>query len=139
MWWLRSESSIVKQSKQPVLITNAARSQEELFRDRHIRYLLMMGVRVGLLVLGTVVVSVRPPLMWPWLALIVAGMMLLPWIAVLIANDGPARSKAERVASALAHEHKRQAAIEQHPVPDMTFMVVDSEVVLERHDDLRRP
>ena len=83
-----------KQSERPVLITNAARSQQEQLRSRHTRYLVMMGVRVGLLVVGTVVVSVRPPLLWLWLALCVAGMVLLPWIAVLIANDRPARSKA---------------------------------------------
>ncbi|XVU28204.1 DUF3099 domain-containing protein [Actinoplanes sp. CA-054009] len=88
----------MKPSKQPVLITSAARSQEELLHGRHKRYLLMMSVRAGLLVVGTVVVSAHPPLMWIWLVLCVAGMVLLPWMAVLLANDRPARSKAERAA-----------------------------------------
>ncbi|WP_250032792.1 DUF3099 domain-containing protein [Paractinoplanes maris] len=98
-----------KSSKQPFLITSAARSQEELFRARHRRYLLMMSGRAGLLVLGTVVVSVRPPVMWPWLVLCVAGMVLLPWIAVLVANDRPARPTTERAASTLADEPRQTA------------------------------
>ncbi|WP_369076907.1 DUF3099 domain-containing protein [Paractinoplanes atraurantiacus] len=56
----------VQPSKQPVLITNAARSQQELLRARHKRYLLMMSVRAGLLVVGTVVVSAYPSRMWAW-------------------------------------------------------------------------
>jgi hypothetical protein len=109
-------SIVNKPSKQPFLITNAARSQEELFRDRHRRYLLMMGGRAGLLVLGTILVSMRPPLMWPSLALCVVGMVLLPWIAVLVANDRPARKRTERAAFTLAHEPK-PAAIEQPARP----------------------
>jgi Flp pilus assembly protein TadB len=85
-----------KQSDRAVLITDAARSQQELFRDRHVRYLLLMSARAGCLVLGAVLVSVHPPLLWPWLVLCVVGMVLLPWVAVLVANDRPARSKAER-------------------------------------------
>ncbi|WP_127504781.1 DUF3099 domain-containing protein [Actinoplanes solisilvae] len=122
-----------RQPKGAVLVTDAARSQEELVRSRHIRYMVMMGVRVGFLVLGATVVSLRPAPLWPWLVLCVTGMVLLPWFAVLVANDRPARSKTERAASELAHRPKQQAAIEQHPLDGMKHLIVDSEVVRERH------
>jgi Flp pilus assembly protein TadB len=115
---------VKKQSERPFLITNAARSQEEQFRSRQIRYVLMMSVRAGCLVLGAVLVSVHPPLLWPWLVLCVAGMVLLPWMAVLMANDRPARSKAERAASEVPREQRRQAAIEQYPVADKDYLTV---------------
>ena len=81
-----------------MLITNAARSQREQLRSREIRYVTMMGIRVACLIAGAIVLSTRPPLLPLWLALCALGMVLLPWMAVLIANDRPARSKAERMA-----------------------------------------
>ncbi|NMO54163.1 DUF3099 domain-containing protein [Actinoplanes sp. TBRC 11911] len=121
-----------KQSERPVLITNAARSQEAQFRSRQIRYVTMMSIRAACLVLGAVLVSVHPPLLWLWLVLCVAGMVLLPWMAVLIANDRPAKTKEERAATELAKEQARQAALEQHPVKDQEYFTVDSEVVRDR-------
>jgi hypothetical protein len=91
----RSESSVKKQER-PVLITDAARSQSEQLRSRQIRYVSMMGLRAGCLILGAVLISVRPPLLPLWLILCAAGMVFLPWAAVLIANDRPPKSKAER-------------------------------------------
>ena len=135
VWGVGSETPIVKkQSERPVLITNAARSQEAQFRSRQIRYVSMMSIRAGCLVLGAVLVSVHPPLLAVWLGLCVAGMVLLPWMAVLIANDRPAKSKAERAASELAKEQQRQATLEQHPVKDPEYLTVDSEVVREPHN-----
>lgn len=132
-WGIGSETPIVKkQSERPVLITNAARSQEAQFRSRQIRYVSMMSIRAGCLVLGAVLVSVHPPLLWLWLVLCVAGMVLLPWMAVLIANDRPAKTKEERAATELAKEQARQAALEQHPVKDQEYFTVDSEVVRDR-------
>jgi hypothetical protein len=91
------DASVKKQPERPVVITNAARSQGEQLRSREIRYVTMMGLRVGCLIAGAILISVRPPLLPLWLVLCAAGMVLLPWMAVLIANDRPARSKAERM------------------------------------------
>jgi arginine exporter protein ArgO len=132
-WGVGTETPIVKkQSERPVLITNAARSQEAQFRSRQIRYVSMMSIRAACLVLGAVLVSVHPPLLWLWLTMCVAGMVLLPWMAVLIANDRPAKTKEERAATELAKEQARQAALEQHPVKEQEYFTVDSEVVRDR-------
>jgi arginine exporter protein ArgO len=109
--------------KQPILITDAARSQDDQFRSRQIRYVTMMGLRAVCLILGAVLISVRPPLLPLWLILCAAGMVFLPWAAVLIANDRPARSKAERAASERAQ--KQQAALEPHSAEDVEYLIVD--------------
>ena len=87
-----------KQPERPVLITNAARSQGEQLRSREVRYVIMMGLRAVCLILGAVLISVKPPLLPLWLILCAAGMVFLPWAAVLIANDRPPKTKAERAA-----------------------------------------
>ena len=86
-----------KQPERPVLITDAARSQGDQLRSREIRYVTMMGLRITCLIIGAILISLRPPLLPIWLVLCAAGMVLLPWMAVLVANDRPARSKAERM------------------------------------------
>lgn len=80
-------------SSRPVLITDAERSQDDQLRNRQIRYATMMGLRVVCLVVAAVLVGLRVPLLWLWLPLCVAGMVLLPWMAVLMANDRPPREK----------------------------------------------
>ena len=87
-----------KQPERPVLITNAARSQGDQLRSREVRYVIMMGLRAVCLILGAVLISVKPPLLALWLVLCAAGMVFLPWAAVLIANDRPPKTKAERAA-----------------------------------------
>jgi len=82
----------VKRSR-AVLITDAERSQQDQLRSRQIRYASMMGLRAVCLVVGSILVAVEAPLLWLWLPLCVAGMVLLPWLAVLIANDRPAREE----------------------------------------------
>jgi hypothetical protein len=89
--------SVKKQPERTVVITDASRSQGEQLRSREIRYVTMMGLRVACLIAGAILISVRPPLLPVWLVLCAAGMVLLPWMAVLIANDRPARTKAERM------------------------------------------
>ena len=89
-----------KQPERPVLITDAARSQGDQLRSREIRYVTMMGLRAVCLILGAVLISLKPPLLPLWLVLCAAGMVFLPWAAVLIANDRPAKTKAERAAGA---------------------------------------
>ncbi|MFF5081083.1 DUF3099 domain-containing protein [Actinoplanes sp. NPDC000266] len=111
--------------KQPVLITDAARSPDEQYRSRQVRYVSMMTIRALCLILGAILVSVRPPLLGLWLVLCAAGMVFLPWAAVLIANDRPAKSKAERAASALAA--KQQAGLPQYTPEDVEYLTIDVE------------
>lgn len=85
-----------KQPERSVLITDAARSQDDQLRSRHTRYLIMMATRVGCLILGGVLISAEVPLLPVWLTLCLLGMVLLPWAAVLIANDRPPRERASR-------------------------------------------
>jgi hypothetical protein len=71
----------------PVLITDAPEDPEREQRRREIRYVIMMSIRAACLVAGAIIVSSKPPLWGLWLALAVAGMVLLPWFAVIMAND----------------------------------------------------
>ncbi|WP_433368583.1 DUF3099 domain-containing protein [Actinoplanes sp. CA-142083] len=112
--------------KQPVLITDAARSQDEQFRSRQIRYVTMMGLRAVCLIIGAVLISVHPPLLALWLILCAAGMVTLPWMAVLIANDRPARSKAERAAAA-AEREKPQPSLTQHTDEQVEYLTIDAD------------
>jgi len=90
----------VARERRPALITDAAENPEKELRRREIRYVAMMLTRAACLVGGAVLVSTKPPL-WPlWVLLCVVGMVLLPWLAVIIANDRPPKSKAERLQDA---------------------------------------
>lgn len=94
----------------PVLITEAAPSNDDQIARRKRRYILMMGMRIPFLILAGVFLQT-----W-WLAVtLVLISVPLPWMAVLLANDRPAR-KAEHV-----HRY-RHAAPElehrEHPVID---------------------
>lgn len=77
----------------PILITDASRSQHDQLRGRQVRYVAMMSVRAGCLILGAVLIGLRPPLLGLWLSLCAAGMVILPWLAVLIANDRPPKDE----------------------------------------------
>lgn len=77
----------------PVLITDAARSQDDELRSRQVRYVVMMAVRAGCLIVGAVLVSANVPMLWLWLPLCGFGMIVVPWLAVLIANDRPPRKR----------------------------------------------
>ena len=82
--------------RKPVLITDAPEDPEKELRRREIRYVAMMLLRAACLVAGAVVVTTKPPLWVVWLILCVVGMVLLPWLAVILANDRPPKTKAER-------------------------------------------
>ncbi|MBG0559980.1 DUF3099 domain-containing protein [Actinoplanes aureus] len=127
-----------KQPERPVLITNAARSQDDQLRSRQIRYVTMMSVRAGCLILGAVLISAKVPLLPLWLALCALGMVLLPWMAVLIANDRPPKSKEERAADRAAREDV-QRALGRHDTPEPEFITIDSEVVDDPAEARRRP
>ena len=93
----------------PVLITDAPEDPEKELRRREIRYVLMMMTRAACVVVAAVIVSVRPPL-WPvWVVLCVVGAVVLPWLAVLIANDRPPKSRAERAAAAHKYDEATPA------------------------------
>ena len=83
----------MKRAPRPTLITTAERSQEQQLRSREVRYVLMMGLRVGCLILAGVLVTLKVPLLGLWVSLCVAGMVLLPWLAVMLANDGPPKAE----------------------------------------------
>jgi hypothetical protein len=129
-------SSRVK--KQPVLITDAARSQADQLRGREIRYVTMMAIRAVCLILGGVLISLRVPLLGLWLVLCAAGMVFLPWAAVLIANDRPPKTKAERAADAAAREdYRRMMLQEQAGIEAATTrepVIIDSEIVEDREN-----
>jgi uncharacterized membrane protein len=84
---------VKRQAYQPILITDASRSQDDQLNSRQKRYVLMMGIRVACLVGGAILVGTRAPLLWLWLPLCVLGMVLIPWLAVLLANDRPPKEE----------------------------------------------
>ncbi|MGX6602550.1 DUF3099 domain-containing protein [Micromonosporaceae bacterium Da 78-11] len=116
-----------KQPERPVLITDAARSQEQQFHSRQIRYGIMMGLRVLCLIAGAILTSLKVPLLPLWWAVCLLGMVMLPWMAVLIANDRPAKSKAERAATAAAAVEKPQPTLTQHSAEEVEYLTIDAE------------
>ncbi|MGH3680189.1 MAG: DUF3099 domain-containing protein [Natronosporangium sp.] len=76
-----------RRADRPVLITSAERSQEDQLRTRQTRYIAMMSIRVVCLLAAAIVISTQPPLLWLWLSLCAAGMIVIPWVAVVLAND----------------------------------------------------
>jgi hypothetical protein len=94
---------VVARDRRPVVITDAPENPEKELRRREIRYVTMMLTRAGCLVGGAILVSTKPPL-WPlWVLLCVVGMVLLPWLAVILANDRPPKTRAERLRDAQRH------------------------------------
>lgn len=82
-----------RRGQRPVVITDAAQSQDEQLRSRQVRYVLMMAVRASCLIIGGVLVTAKVPLLWLWLSLCGIGMIIVPWLAVLLANDGPPKHR----------------------------------------------
>ena len=123
----REERIVKKQPERPVLITDAERSQSDQFRSRQVRYVTMMGVRAGCLILGAILISAKPPLLPVWLTLCAAGMVFLPWFAVLIANDRPPKSKAERAAA--KHVERPQPILDQHTAEEVEYLTIDAEPI----------
>ncbi|MDG4823775.1 DUF3099 domain-containing protein [Asanoa sp. WMMD1127] len=77
----------------PVVITDAARSQDDQLRSRTHRYVFMMLTRAVCVIVFAVLVGTRPPLLWLWLLLVGAAAVVLPWLAVILANDRPPKEK----------------------------------------------
>jgi hypothetical protein len=128
-WQYRTRATegrdVVARDRRPVLITDAPENPERELRRREIRYVVMTMTRAGCLVVGAVLVSTKPPL-WPlWVLLCVVGMVLLPWLAVILANDRPPRTRAERLKDA----QRRQAQPTALPAAndDHEQKVIDSD------------
>ncbi|WDZ87607.1 DUF3099 domain-containing protein [Micromonospora cathayae] len=84
---------VKRQAYQPILITDASRSQDDQLSSRQRRYVVMMSIRAACLIVGAVLVGANAPLLWLWLPLCGVGMVLIPWLAVLLANDRPPREE----------------------------------------------
>ncbi|NYJ03743.1 DUF3099 domain-containing protein [Petropleomorpha daqingensis] len=76
---------------EPILITDAQPSLLEEHAARKRRYVITMGIRALAIVTAAIVYSTTH-IVWLVLALAVLG-TFLPWIAVVMANDGPPKSR----------------------------------------------
>jgi hypothetical protein len=86
------QESARSRGAEPVLITDAHPSLLDEHAARKRRYVITMGVR-ALAIVAAAVVYTETHLVWLVLSLAVLG-TFLPWVAVLMANDGPPKSKA---------------------------------------------
>jgi hypothetical protein len=112
---------------QPILITDARHSQDDQLRDRQVRYVVMMGIRVLCVVVGAVLVGVEAPALWLWLPLCGVGMILIPWLAVLLANDRPPKDE-HRLTGQFRRSHRRERPVPRGlPAEERPRRVVDLE------------
>jgi hypothetical protein len=96
------------QQYRPILITDARPSHDVQLRSRQVRYLVMMSIRAGCLVIGAILVGLDAPLLWLWLPVCGVGMILMPWLAVLVANDRPVKDE-HRLANKFQRKHTVEA------------------------------
>jgi hypothetical protein len=78
---------------EPVLITTAPESSDDEYDRRRAKYAILMTLRAVCVIAAATTYRVS---IWLALAFVVGG-MVLPWCAVIIANDRPAKKRAERV------------------------------------------
>ncbi|TDC33983.1 DUF3099 domain-containing protein [Micromonospora sp. 15K316] len=116
-----------RQAYEPILITDASRSQDDQLTSRQRRYVLMMSIRVACLVVGAILVGAQAPLLWLWLPLCVLGMVLIPWLAVLLANDRPPKEE-HRLASRFRHEQRAAAPPMSLTAEERPHKVIDAEL-----------
>jgi hypothetical protein len=95
---------VKQQPYRPILITDARPSQDAQLRSRQVRYLVMMSIRAGCLIVGAILVGLDAPLLWLWLPVCGVGMILMPWLAVLVANDRPVKDE-HRLANRFHRKH----------------------------------
>ncbi|MET8908541.1 DUF3099 domain-containing protein [Micromonospora sp. NPDC004551] len=115
-----------RQAYQPILITDASRSQDDQLTSRQKRYVLMMGIRVACLVIGAVLVGVKAPLLWVWLPLCGLGMALIPWLAVLLANDRPPKEE-HRLAGKFQPRNRDETPPMALPAEERPHKIIDAE------------
>jgi hypothetical protein len=97
----------------PVLITEAAPSNDDQQAQRKRRYLIMMLLRIPFLLLAVAFYQT-----WYLAVLFILLSIPLPWVAVLIANDRPA-IKAEHAHWFRRHPTARELERKEHPVIDV--------------------
>ncbi|MFD2764710.1 DUF3099 domain-containing protein [Micromonospora eburnea] len=114
------------QAYQPILITDASRSQDDQLNSRQKRYVLMMGIRVACLVAGAILVGAKAPLLWLWLPLCGLGMALIPWLAVLLANDRPPKEQ-HRLANKFQPRRHDDTPPMALPAEERPHKVIDAE------------
>ncbi len=108
----------------PALVTDAEPSRHDQLRSRQIRYGVMMAIRAVLLIVAAVLVTSKPPVLWLWLSLCAAGMVILPWAAVMIANDRPPKDRYKM--SRWMRRH-RKPQDEPNELGHTEFKTIDSE------------
>ncbi|MFG1651324.1 DUF3099 domain-containing protein [Micromonospora sp. NPDC049275] len=117
---------VKRQAYQPILITDASRSQNDQLTSRQRRYVLMMGIRVACIVAGAILVGANAPLLWVWLPLCALGMVLIPWLAVLLANDRPPKEE-HRLANRFHSRHKDETPPMSLTAEERPHRVIDVE------------
>jgi Protein of unknown function (DUF3099) len=117
---------VKRQAHQPILITDAERSQDDQLRSREVRYVVMMGIRLVCVVVGAILVGAKAPLLWLWLPLCAAGMVLIPWLAVLLANDRPPKEK-HRLATKLRRRQPDDAPPRSLSAEERPHPIIDGE------------
>ncbi|MCM0678373.1 DUF3099 domain-containing protein [Micromonospora phytophila] len=115
-----------RQAYQPILITDASRSQDDQLTSRQKRYVLMMGIRVACVIVGAVLVGVQAPLLWLWLPLVGLGMILIPWLAVLLANDRPPKDE-HRLMNRFQQQHRDETPPMSLTAQERPHKVIDVE------------
>jgi hypothetical protein len=110
----------------PILITDAARSQDDQLRSREVRYIVMMSIRALCLVVGAVLVAADAPLLWLWLPMCALGMVLIPWLAVLLANDRPPKAE-HRLSTRLHRGRQSETPPRSLPAEAGPHRVIDAE------------
>ncbi|RIV40860.1 DUF3099 domain-containing protein [Micromonospora radicis] len=115
-----------RQAYQPILITDASRSQDDQLTSRQRRYIAMMGVRVACVIVGAILVGIRAPLLWLWLPLVALGMVLVPWLAVLLANDRPPKDR-HRLANRFRPGPPAEAPARSLTAEERPHKVIDAE------------
>jgi len=123
----REEDPVKRTADRPTVITDAAQSPGDQLRRRERRYMVMMSVRVGCLIVGAVLVTAEVPLLWLWLSICAVGMILVPWLAVLLANDRPPKDRHRA-----GYRHRAAAAqpapVGAAPAPVAPPKVIDADL-----------
>jgi uncharacterized membrane protein len=114
------------QAYQPILITDASRSQDDQLNSRQRRYVVMMSIRAGCLIAGAILVGVKAPLLWLWLPFCGLGMILIPWLAVLLANDRPPKEE-HRLANRFQQRHRDETPPMSLTAEERPHKVIDAE------------
>jgi hypothetical protein len=117
---------VKRQAYQPILITDASRSQHDQLHSRQVRYVVMMSIRIVCIIAGAILVGTKAPLLWLWLPLCGVGMILIPWLAVLLANDRPPKEQ-HRLGARFRHPHRDDTPPRSLPAQERPHRVIDAE------------